>query len=369
MRALPFILCVSGTLLAAPALRWRSPVGLGYSGLAVGGGLAFTIGHKDGTDSIIALDSDTGEERWRHSYPQDSIPKFNPGGPNSTPLLAGEWLYAFSKQGIVFCLRASTGELRWSHDLRDDVVTMPVFGFASTPLLLDGRLYLNAGARGCCLDANTGKAIWITPGDAAYGDLVPLAYKGKPAFALANKTALVLVSRSDGSLLWSYDYPTKWGENSSTPIVSGDSLYYSAWWDQGARLFDLSDDSPREVWRSRELQNHIATPLLHDGHLYGFDGPIHRRKAKRALRCAEFATGKVLWSQEDLHGSIQLMDDKLLILEREGAITIAEASPQGYTQISRHTLLGEKTWTPPTRIGTQIFVRDGHDAVCVDLQP
>ena len=311
----------------------------------------------------------TGKERWRYNYPQDPVPKYNPGGPNSTPVLAGKWLYAFSKQGSVFCLSAASGELRWARDLKADGTTMPTFGFASTPLLLDGKLYLNAGGRGTCLDAATGKTVWATQGDAGYGNLVPLSYRGKPALALANKTAILLVYRSDGSPLWSYDFPTKWGENSSSPIVSGDLLYYSAWWDQGARLFDLSDAEPREVWRSRELQNHIATSLLHKGHLYGFDGPIHRKNGKRALRCAEFASGKVLWTQPDLHGSILLMGDSLLILEREGAITMAKASPSGFTQLSRHKLLGDRTWTPPTRAGSQLFVRDGNDAVCVDLQP
>ncbi|MFT5127752.1 MAG: outer membrane protein assembly factor BamB [Rhodothermales bacterium] len=369
MRFLLPILFLSAQLIAEPGVRWRTPVGLGYSGLAVGDGLAFTIGHADSKDSIIALDAATGSEHWRHSYPQDPVPKYNPGGPNAAPLLAGDWLYSFSKQGLVFCLRATTGQLRWSRDLAADGAGMPVWGFASVPLLLDGRLYLNAGDRGACLDATTGALLWITPGDAAYGAVVPLSYHGKPALALANKTALLLVSRSDGSLLWSYDFPTKWGENSSTPIVSGDSLYYSAWWDQGARLFDLAGAEPREVWRSRELQSHISTPLLHEGHLYAFDGPVHRKKTKRALRCAEFATGKILWSQPDLHGSIQLMDDTLLILEREGAITIAKASPAGFTQLSRHELLGAKTWTPPTLVGRQLFVRDGQDAVCVDLQP
>lgn len=363
------LLLIAIPLLAEPVRRWRTHVGLGYSGVAVGEDLVFTIGHADEHDSIIALARDTGAERWRQRYPQDAIPKFNPGGPNARPCLYGDRLYTFSKQGRVFCLAAATGDIRWQRDLAADGAVMPVFGFASTPLILDGRLYLNVGERGICLAAATGKTLWSSPGDAAYGDLVPLDLQGRPALALANKTAIVIVDRADGRLLWHYDFPTKWGENSSTPIVHGHHLYYSAWWDQGARLFDLSSDEPREVWRKRELQNHVATSLLHDGHLYGFDGPIHRKNAERAMRCAEFASGEIRWSQSDLHGSVILWGDKLLILERDGALTIAEASPERFEQLARYRLFGDRSWTPPTLIDNQLYVRDGQDAVRVDLQP
>lgn len=86
-----------------------------------------------------------------------------------------------------------------------------------------------------------------------------------------------VVSQADGKVLWKVDWPTRLGENSADPLIIGDKLYLSSWWGEGAALFDPNLDSTKPIWTNKKFQNHINPPVLHEGHLYGFDGPVHKK--------------------------------------------------------------------------------------------
>ena len=48
-----------------PKRLWlNETVGLGYSGFSIVGGRLFTMGARDGTEFLICLDVNTGEEKW-----------------------------------------------------------------------------------------------------------------------------------------------------------------------------------------------------------------------------------------------------------------------------------------------------------------
>src|SRR5204863_387834 len=83
--------------------------------------------------------------------------------------------------------------------------------------------------------------------------------------------------------------------NAATPAVVGDDVFISACYDTGALLLHFGKDGAEEVWRSDEvMSNHYGTCVYHDGHLYGFDG---RQEYGARLRCVEWKTGKVRWTQ------------------------------------------------------------------------
>ena len=79
-----------------PVQVWSRPLGEGYSAILVDGSVLYTM-YRDGDDEVIvALDTETGETRWRHAYrapfPDSSVYDYwrsqaGPG-PYSTPLLS-----------------------------------------------------------------------------------------------------------------------------------------------------------------------------------------------------------------------------------------------------------------------------------------
>jgi hypothetical protein len=92
---------------------------------------------------------------------------------------------------------------------------------------------------------------------------------------------------------------------------------------------------------------------------------------------SDVETGKEMW-REETRRSISLMaaDKKLLILEAEGTLRIAEATPLAYKEFSRCELpgvvLGVKGfkiyWTPPALCNSKIYCRTQlGNLVCIDV--
>jgi outer membrane protein assembly factor BamB len=219
------------------------------------------------------------------------------------------------------------------------------------------------------LDKNTGKLLWNSPAaSCGYAAPLPFICRDQPALAIFGHDALHVVSRKDGAVLWFVAWPTKFGENSADPLVIGDKLYFSSWWGMGGALLDPQRDSTEPLWANKEFQNHIAAPVLHEGALYGFDGPVHRKTEKGSLRCVDAGTGKTLWSKEDLKGSLIVSGDRLILLTHDGSLIIANASRDGYQELARHGEFGKRTWAPPLLHRGRLYIRDSDGtATCLDL--
>ena len=355
-----------------PRKLWRVEVGVGYSGIAVSEGRAYTVGNLKDKDVVYALDGETGKILWTTRYAQDRVSVYNPGGPNASPAVDGSWVYVLGKQGLLHCLDKKKGRIRWRVDLaRKAKAKMPTWGFASTPLILGDSLYLNINESGIALDKNTGEIQWNSkPDDCGYAAPVPMTFRGEPALAIFGTRALFIVHRTDGRKLWKVDWPTKMGENSADPIPVDGNLYVSSWWGMGAALFDPRRDDRKPLWRNKEFQNHIAAPVLFEGNFYGFDGPVHRRRNVGTLRCVNAKTGKTAWSESGLKGSLLVANGKLLILSNDGRVIVADATPEGYRERAKWSGFGRRTWSPPVLHHGRLYIRDADGwATCLDLNP
>jgi outer membrane protein assembly factor BamB len=353
-----------------PRELWRVPVGIGYSGLAVSQGRAFTVGNVQGEDVIYCLDIESGETVWTARYPQDLVAIYNSGGPNAVPVIDGEWLYIFSKKGLLSCFAKADGELRWRIDLLEKAnAKMPTWGFAGAPLVIRDRLFLNANQSGIAVNKNSGAIEWNSPADeCGYASAVAMSFREMPALAILGTRELFVVRQEDGQVLWQVPWPTRMGENSADPLPLGDKLYVSSWWDMGAALFQPAAGH-EPLWQNKEFQNHIAAPAAFNGYLYGSHGPVHRRTRAVAIACVEIASGKTAWSAPGIKGSLIVADSKLLILTHDGTLIAASASPQGFHELARHEGLGTRTWAPPVLHEGRVYVRDADGfAVCLDLR-
>ncbi|HEV3143667.1 MAG TPA: alcohol dehydrogenase, partial [Gemmataceae bacterium] len=88
------------------------------------------------------------------------------------------------------------------------------------------------------------------------------------------------------------------------------------------------------------------------------------------LRCVETKTGKVLWSKPKVgkyHAAlIHTGDNKLLMLDDSGNLTLIQPDPAGYKELARAKICGE-TWAHPALANGRLFVRDNKELICVDL--
>ncbi len=160
---------------AGPKVLWKARIGLGFSSFAVADGRVYTTGHADSTDTVFCFDAATGKALWKHSYPADLGDKYYEGGTSATPTANGGRLYQLSRWGDVFCYEASSGKVVWKKNVQTETgANIPDWGYAGSPLVLDGLVILNVGSAGTALDKVTGNILWKSGEDnAGYSTPLP----------------------------------------------------------------------------------------------------------------------------------------------------------------------------------------------------
>ena len=59
----------------------------------------------------------------------------------------------------------------------------------------------------------------------------------------------------------------------------------------------------------------------------------------------------------------------LLILSEVGELALASANPKKYQELGRFQAIEGKTWNHPIVIGNRIFVRNGEEMACYEVEP
>lgn len=346
-----------------PKILWKAKVGMGFSGVVVANGRAYTQGNANEQDTIFCFDANTGEIKWKHSYAAPLDAKYYEGGTSATPTVDGDKVYTISKRGIVHCLNAADGKVVWTKNLQEELgAKIPEWGFASSFYIEGDLALLNIGSAGAALDKKTGKVVWSSGTDVSgYATPVPFDANGERAVMLAAKSDVIAVKVKDGKELWRFPWKTQYDVNAAAPIKSGSKVFISSGYNRGAGVFDISKTPAEKVWENKNLRNHMASSVLWEGHLYGVD--------ENQLRCVEFESGQVKWTDKvSGKGTLSMADGKLIVLSERGELLVANPSPAGFKPIVRAQVVGGKCWTAPTLANGKIYVRTGPgDLVCVDV--
>lgn len=347
----------------APEQVWKASIGIGFSSLAIAGGMVYATGHEGGQDTLHCLDAKTGKKMWAFSYAQELTPNLYEGGPNATPTVSGKHVFILAKDGFTACIDAKTGKSVWQKNIAQEVgATKPEWGFSGSPTVLGRALFLNIGSHGTAVEAASGKLVWKSGGaKAGYASLIPLPGAKTPTLLVATENALAGVDAASGRKLWSHPWTTMYGVNAADPIVSGSEVFISGGYNYGGNLVDISGQ-PKDVWKNTAMRNHFNACVLIDGHLYGFD--------ESTLKCLDWKTGQTKWDKGGLgKGSLAAAGGKLVILSERGELVIAEASPSAFTEISRTQALSGKCWTSPAIADGRIYVRNAKgDLVCLAVK-
>lgn len=354
---------------AGPPVLWKTAVGIGFSSITVNDGQVYTMGNTNGQDTVFCFDATSGAVQWKHSYSAGLRPQYYEGGTSSTPTIAGDRVYTLGKEGQLFCFSAKNGAVLWAKDLHKDLqLEMPRWGFSSSPLVMEERLLLNAGSAGLALNRLTGDVAWRSAnGPAGYATPVPVTVSGEQCILVFGAKALTCVRVSDGSLLWTYPWLTKWDLNIADPIVSGDRVFISSF-DRGGALLRIDQHEAKEIWHSKELANHFNSSVLFNGYLYGIDGNTDKPPAE--LRCLDFDTGAVQWSERGLgFGALTIAKTDLLVLSDKGELVLAPASSKSFRPLARVQVLGGKCWITPVLSDGRIYCRNAQGTlICLDVR-
>jgi outer membrane protein assembly factor BamB len=352
-----------------PVELWRRPVGPGWSSFAVRGALFYTQEQRGNDEVVACYNVTTGKPVWRH---RDAVRfwESNAGaGPRATPTLSNGRVYTFGATGILNALDPRTGAVVWSRNAASDTdVKVPIWGFASSPLVVDDVVIVATAGKLVAYDVATGKPRWFGPeGGSGYSSPHPVTIGGVAQILLLNGAGAISVAPADGKLLWKHEWNID-GIVQPFVIAGSDVLIGSGSGlaEVGMRRVAVGRGpggwSVEERWTSNGLKPYYNDFVVHNGHAFGFDGSI--------LACIDLKDGKRKWKGGRYgHGQLVLLPDQdlLLALSEEGALALVGATPGQFTELARFPAMEGKTWNHPALVSDLLLVRNGEEMVAFRL--
>jgi outer membrane protein assembly factor BamB len=329
---------------------------------------------------LLCIDRRDGKILWSKTS-WSGVPKIkrHPKGSHaaSSPATDGRHVAAFfGTEGLY--VYDTAGTLLWHKDLGvlDSgyyMVKSAQWGFASSPVIHDGRLYVQCDIQTdsfvAAFDVATGDEIWRTPRTDfcswgtptvdASGDrhqLIVNGYKHIGGYDLA--TGGELWKTSGGG-----DIPVP------TPVVDDGMVFITNAHGRAAPIIAIAtsatgefpieaDKSEHVVWSQRRGGNYMQTPIIYEGIYYGC-------RDNGILNCIDARTGKLHYKKRltsaggGFTASGVAADGKLYFPSEEGEIYVVKAGPR--FEILAINEFGENCMaSPAVSAGTLYFRTKGH---------
>lgn len=311
----------------------------------------------------VCYDAASGKEKWRKAI-ADGLrwdDKSNLASPS--PVTDGELVYFFFATGDLAAFDFGGNE-KWKRSIaRDHGNFATQWTYSSSPMIDDGRLYIQVLQRGeafdfhgvqkgepgrpndsylLCLNPQTGKDIWKVkrPTDAvaesmeAFSTPVATTHDGRRLVLLTGGDCITGHDAVSGAELW------RWGTWNTEKIghwrlvpspVAGDGVALACAPKRNpiyavklGKKGKLSQSDLAWVSDPKAVTSDVSTPLFYEGKFYVLDSD------KKALACVEPATGKVIWqgefpSKAKIEASPTGADGKIYAINFWGEVFVAQA--------------------------------------------
>jgi outer membrane protein assembly factor BamB len=329
------------------------------------------VNRKDGS-VVWQREIDSGNQLFR---------KQNSASPS--PVTDGKLVWIMTGNGKLSCFTID-GKPMWKRDVQADYGRFGLnHGYASTPLLHEGRLYIQVlhgmhtkdPSYVFAVDKTTGKTIWRVerPTDAKRES--PDNY-ATPQLAMVNGKRQLIVSGGDyvtghdldsGKELWRMGgfNPTDNPANRTiaSSLVVGGFVFASASRGQPFIGFKAGGSGTitgkNELW-TNNLGSDVPTPTTDGKYIYVLgDSGI--------MNCLDVETGKPAYQGQRIErgtysSSPLLADGKIYCTNEEGTTTVLKAGPTfevlGVSKLDSHTL------SSPVAVDRQIFLRTDDYLYC-----
>jgi len=356
-------------------LLWKQDVGRGFAGPVIADGHVILFERVKDRETIVALDVNTGQRVWMFDYDTKYQDDFGfDDGPRSAPTVSGGKIYTFGAEGMLTCLNAASGKKIWNVDTHTKYgFRKGWFGAAGAPLVEGNLVILNVGGTSAgivAFDRETGKQVWTaTQDEASYSSGTVATIGGERHGLFLTRAGLVDLEPATGKVRFQFPWRSRndASVNAATPIVVDDLVFISSSYRTGAALLKITGSKYEKLWSNDEsMSNHYSTSVYKDGYLYGFHG---RQESGQVLRCVEFRTGKVKWSEEDFGaGTVTLVGDELLILRENGELIWAPAASKALNIAARTPLLPGIVRAYPAYAGGVFCTRNEKSLGCWRLR-
>ncbi len=361
---------------AGPKIVWKRELGDGYSSVSVDGGVLYTM-YKRGRDEMtMAADAATGKTLWEYGTPSSFQSAYQePGnGPYATPLVLAGGIVTAGVTGRIECRARKDGALLWKQDLwTQHGGTRLDYGYSSSPLAWRDLIVVPCGGQGksvLALRQSDGSIAWNKLNyPNVYSSPLPIRVGGLDQLVQLMDGFVIGLNPVNGDLQWSVPFKAQYSIAVASPVWTGEFLFLSAEYDAGAKVIRLeragAGVKATEVWTSNRLRLHHGNAIPIDGTLYFSSGG---KGSVALLSAVDIATGKIHWQQRAISkASFVWADGKLITLDQEGTLMLAEPSPAEFKILAKAPLLTGTAWTPPSLAGTRLYLRDRRSLMAVEL--
>ena len=325
-----------------PRLVWKySQCGVGYSGVAIAGGMIFTAGDFDDTEMILALDTD-GKLLWKS--PNGRAWRKSSPGSRTTPTWDDGVLYHMNPTGRLGAYEANSGKPLWTVDLKSRFdARYGIWALAENVIVDGGKvLCMPGGPKGrvVALDKRTGKTVWANTQiehTAAYCSPVVVTHGGVRQLITMTQKSVVGVDVETGKLLWSAPFVPRSPQNALTPVFHDGYVFVACGHSTGGALLkiDMQSRSAATVWHRKDLDNCHGGAILMDGKLYG----CGCRMGGKSFYCVDFLTGQTRKLDKSLGKvGITCADGMLYCLNHRGRMFLLAITPDGFDIVSQFDL-------------------------------
>ena len=147
----------------------------------------------------------------------------------------------------------------------------------------------------------------------------------------------------------------------------------------GSALLRVKPGGYEVVWsdppgRYKAMQTHWNTPIYHEGHVYGSSG---RYTNNAELRCIEWSTGRITWSEPGLtRASLLYVDGHFVCLGEFGSLKLIRVNPRRYELVSEYSLsknpnvdvrLRDPYWSAPIVSHGLLYLHGENRLMCLEL--
>lgn len=364
-------------------LQWKVAVGAGHASPVLAGNRVYLLTRQDEQEVIAGYDLKSGKQVWRHAYAADYVVdkagEAHGKWPRATPLLHDGKLYALGVSGRITCLEARTGKLLWKKDaLGNNKTDYPLFGFASSPLFVDGAVIIATGSDKqsglTAFHPVTGAVKWNWRGEyqlpgngVGYSSPVLMKHGAETHLVMLTDAGLVGLSPQTGTQLWKFPITLAW-ESVVTPVIHNDYVM-TADMKIGLMAIRISRQGntweAKQVWQKREFFTHLSSPVAQDGLLYGMS-----LRNKGQYFCADLATGQPLWQTEGRQGEtavVRVGGNELFVQTDGGELIVARKSREKFDILRRYRVAESATWAEPILFDRHILVKDANSLMLWEL--
>jgi outer membrane protein assembly factor BamB len=340
--------------------RWTVEVGEGYGTPLIVGETVYVFTRRDGEEVMTALDAATGRVRWRSGYPAPYVPSkptvAHGTGPKATPLFQEGTLFTQGVSGIVSAFDAASGKRLWH---TKEPAEHPFYSAASSPAGEGGMVVVHPGNYEplTAFDATTGMVKWVAgPGGFFMSPLI-VTLDGVRQVVTVTQSSVIGVSVSDGAVLWQYPWDGG-GTGGTMPVAYDGTIIVAA--GSGVRAFRPLRRKQTWVaetlWETKDVSMYLSNPVVIGDTLFGLS-----QRNSGQLFAIDARSGTVLWlgaPRAATNTAVVKSNDLLFLLNDDGELIVARASPRSFQPIARYTVSESATWAQPAISGNRIFVKD-----------